>query len=320
MRRDQLIGATENLANALESSKIHQVLLSAIRSSKDPISPNQLFSAYASFMTAYANFGPTEKYLMKLFKVERLIVPEFWEGLIKQDGSPSSMTVRRGITLVTEFLPSVARMLERPSDKSNLAFENPVDPSKTVDSEKIRFFVRDPGVPTLTVGHFSSILGAIEELHSAIETVEQTKHSDLVVASLDSGSDKEFDLLGVAAAVRKLSETLLEVWSRIQSARATKAKVNYGAACEGIAVLVKLNAAEKSNAIPKDQAESIRRTIISSITHLFENGVYTEAMEAQVNPLPSALPVDRRKLLTHQPSESAPLEAPDEGSASNEEI
>jgi hypothetical protein len=134
-------------------------------------------------------------------------------------------------------------------------------------------------------------------------------HTDLVVASLDSGSDKEFDLLGIASAVEKLSQTLLEVWNRIQSVKAVKAKVNYAAACDGIEVLVKLHAAESSNAIPKEQAETIRRTIVGSITTLFENGVYTEAMEGQVIPAPSALPIERRKLLTHQTS------GPDEGPA-----
>jgi hypothetical protein len=305
MRRDQLIHAINNLVGALKAAKVHETVLAATRAAgtKENLSRAELFRSYAHFMTAYADFGEDERYLLSIFGLEPIVTPEFWEKLSRDQGS-SGLTIRRGLSFSIDFLPTIAGMIERESDRTNVTFQDPSDPSQTVETERIRFYVRDPGVPTLTLKHFSTILKSIEDLHSSIETIENLKHSDLVVASLDSGSDKEFDLLGIASAVKKLSETLLEVWNRIQSAKAVKAKVNYGAACEGIAVLVKLHAAEKNNAIPKEQAESIRRTITSSIAELFENGVYTDAMEGQIVPPPSALPIDRRKLLTHEPKKT----------------
>jgi hypothetical protein len=320
MRRDELIEAARNLLGALKASNMTQTVLSATRpNTRDGVASGLLFAAYANFMTNYSSFGENEKTLMKLFHIEPITSTSLWEKLVKPEGNVA-IQVRRGLTFLEEFLPTVISMLERESDRNNATFEDPSDPSRLVESERIRFFVRDPGLPTLTLQHFAGILRSIGELHSSIETVEQYKHTELIVASLDSGSDKEFDLLGIASSVKKLSETLLEVWNRIQAAKATKAKVNYASACEGIAVLVKLNAAEKSNAIPREQAESIRRTIVGSINELFENGVYTAEMENQNIPVPSALPIDRRKLLTHQDKHSMREEtSPDDDIVSADE-
>jgi hypothetical protein len=105
--------------------------------------------------------------------------------------------------------------------------------------------------------------------------------------------------LGIAKAVKILSETLLECWNRYRSAKATDTSVSFKTALEGISVLEKLQLAQQNSSVSAETAESLRRTIVKSTGDLFSNGVYTEAMEGQPNIVPSALPVERRKLLTH---------------------
>jgi hypothetical protein len=149
--------------------------------------------------------------------------------------------------------------------------------------------------------------------------------TELVVGALDSGSDKEFDLLGIAKAVKILSETLLECWNRYRSARAIDTSVSYKTAFEGITLLEKLQVAQQNNSVSAETAESLRRTIVKSIGDLFSNGVYTDAMEGQAIVVPSALPVERRKLLTHtasggnRDSEEDPVPADDEDTAALDE-
>jgi hypothetical protein len=145
-------------------------------------------------------------------------------------------------------------------------------------------------------------MDSIENLHTAITTIYELPPSELVVGALDSGSDKEFDLFGFAKAVKILSDTLLECWNRYRSAKAIDTGVSYKTAIEGIAVLEKLQLAHQNNSVSAETAESLRRTIVKSINDLFSNGVYTDVMEEQTNVVPSALPIERRKLLTHRAS------------------
>jgi hypothetical protein len=301
MRRDELIQALENVRRALSQAKIYQVITASLRSgSKSDAGAAPTYQAYATFMTAYASFGEAEKRVMEALKLTPLTNPEFWTKLLARDPSSAAPgEVRLGAMMVRDFFPDIEKLLSRSTDMVGMNFEDHEKSGQPVEARKIRFFVREPGEPSLTVKHFGQIMESIENLHNAITTIYDLPPSELVVGALDSGSDKEFDLLGIAKAVKILSETLLEGWNRYRSAKATDTSVSYKTALEGITVLEKLQLAQQNNSLSAETAESLRRTIVKSIDDLFSNGVYTDAMEGQTNIVPSALPVERRKLLTH---------------------
>ena len=305
MRRDELIHGIENLRKALSQARIQQVITSALRSGTKPESTSAAgYQAYATFMIAYAGFGEAERKLMGALKLLPIISPEFWTKISARESSGAEAAeARLGTLMVRDFFPAIEELLRRSTDDVGLSFEDLEKSGQPVEARKIRFFIREPGEPSLTVKHFAQIMESIENLHSAITTIYDLPPNELVVGALDSGSDKEFDLLGIAKAVKILSETLLEGWNRCRSAKATDASVSYKTALEGISVLEKLRIAEQSNSISAESAESLRRTIVKSIDDLFSNGVYTEVMEGQPNIVPSALPVERRKLLTHHVSD-----------------
>jgi hypothetical protein len=304
MRRDEIIRAFENVRRALQQAKIYSVINSSLRrSSKAEIATGPALQAYATFMTAYATFGDAEKRILEVLKLTPILNPEFWSKLTVGPDGPSNISVdaRNGAMLARDFFPAFEQLLLRESDTATLSFETAEKPGP-VEAQRIRFFVREPGSPSVTVKHFSEILKAIDNLYGAIETIYELPQADLVVGAMDSGSDKELDIFGIAKAVKILSDTLLECWNRYRTAKALDTSVTYKTAVEGIGLLEKLRAAEGKQSISPEAAESLRRTIVKSIDDLFSNGVYTDAMEGQPNLVPSSLPVERRRLLTHSAS------------------
>ncbi len=305
MRRDELIRAFGNVRNAINAARIYTTLNNLMRrTSKADLTPGPTLQAYATFMTAYAQFGDAEKRIMDAVKLTPITTPEFWTKLLGSDpGVADPVPVRNGAMLVRDFFPEFEKLLERSTDKASVAIEDAEKSGQPVEARRIRFFIREPGDPSVTVKHLLAILQAIDDLYSAISTVYELPHSELVVGALDSGSDKEFDILGIAKAVKILSDMLLEAWNRYRTAKAADTSVSYKTALEGISLLEKLHAAESKQSISREAAESLRRTIVKSIDSLFSNGVYTDAMEDQPNIVPSVLPVERRRLLTHNVSD-----------------
>jgi hypothetical protein len=307
MRRDELIAAIESVRKALQHAEIHAVVQALMRpGSKEQAAGSGIgFQAYATFMIAYSNFGSAEKAILEALKLIPITKPVFWNGLTSKERedrlSDDAVHARQGAILARDFLPAIEQLLRRTTDTVTLTFEDIEKSGQPVEARRIKFFIREPGDPSLTVKHLARIMESIESLHSALSTIHDLPPSELVVGSMDSGSDKEFDLLGIAKAIKILSDTLLECWNRYRSAKAWDTSVSYKTALEGISVLEKLQHAQKNNSVSAETAESLRRTIVKSIDDLFSNGVYTDGMEAQPNIIPSALPVERRKLLTHRP-------------------
>lgn len=123
-----------------------------------------------------------------------------------------------------------------------------------------------------------------------------------------SGSDKSIDFIGLAAAIDKLSNAILQSWDRVRFAKSAKTSASIKTASEGILLISQIATATEHGAMTPEEAEKMRRTVIKSIDDLFANGVYTKAMETVPPFQPDQLIVERRKLITHYGSGSRSLE------------
>jgi hypothetical protein len=199
------------------------------------------------------------------------------------------------LNIFIKAAPSLVNILARAGDEA---------PSKDHKAQldgksKTTFLVKDKDVPDLSLRHLSTILNDVETLYHAIAKIYGIEGGELVVGSMDSGSEKSFDVIGVAAAISKLSSFLLECWNRIRFHSAEKAEKNIKTVSEGLDVLEKINQNLEKRSIDEAEAVRLKKVVLKCVNNLFGNGVYTPEMELVVIVKPSQLPVDRRKMIPY---------------------
>jgi hypothetical protein len=274
---------------------------------------------YAMFRLLHEKFGPPENELLDRFGLKPLVEPDTWATAGRP--TPDGPSLAAKIRYAMETFPKFAKILDRETDE-NLVIqtkENKKGAIQTLATKKITFLVRESDALTLTLKELSSILSDIENIFQSIVKITGAPPSDLVVAALDSGSEKSLDLVGVATAVDKLTAFLLEAWDRVRFARTSKMRASIKTASEGLAVLNELKAAQEKGAISAEEAEKLKRTVLKSVEDLFSKGVYIPEMEESIPVRPSEIPYQRTKLLTHYSGESSPNDAATDGNIFDDE-
>jgi hypothetical protein len=80
-----------------------------------------------------------------------------------------------------------------------------------------------------------------------------------------TGSEKSFDVIGVASAISKLSSFLLECWDRVRFHSAEKAEKNLKTVSEGLEVIEKIRRNLEKRSIDETEAEKLKRDVLKSV-------------------------------------------------------
>lgn len=311
MRRSEIIRGSIRVIEAVTKSRLPDVLelaLRGARSKEKGLSDNiiqEILKFHEQFVTMSNDFGTIERRIFRIFGLEPIFDADFWALVIA--GATSSAEshqlvsrVRRSAWWVREFLPRMIELIQREADRRPISIHTE---KKEIVGEKMTLFIREQEAPNLTTKQFVQIMEAIDELYAIITKVYHIEHSELVVGSLDSGSDKSLDVIGIAKAVEKLSALFLECWDRIRYRHGTLLHANSRAALEGLSVISEIQALQAKKAISDEEAEALTRGIVRNMQTLFKSGVYTSKMEEQRPISPSEIPVERKKLITYSPPE-----------------
>ncbi len=238
--------------------------------------------------------------MVRVLHLEPVFTSAFWNSIVlgNQTGRGETMLVRRGVGFLDDFAPKFGALLVRTSEQQELVLDQNED-RKASETNRLTFLVREPSAPSLTIKAFAEILTSLDTLYSVVLKINGLDATELVVGALDAGSDKSFDVIGVAGAITKLSDLLLQAWDKVRFARALKTTSNFKAALEGLTFLEHLKHTAENGGVSAEEAEKLRRTAVNCISNLFSAGVYTFQMETQPVVKPSQLPVERRKQITH---------------------
>jgi hypothetical protein len=231
---------------------------------------------------------------MDAFGLMKVTEPKFWRSFISADEKNRSETVRArwGTMLIDEYMPPILNLLRSGEETAPIVVREggKKGKQKSIPTRKITFLIRESDIPNLSVEQFGHILDAVQNLYNAILKVHNLGQAELVVGSLDSGSDKSIDIIGVASAIAKLSDLLLQSWDRVRFGRSAKLSTSIKTASDGITLLAQISAAVTAGTISAAEGEKLRRTVVKNIDELFSNGVYTKEMEADVPILPKPTP------------------------------
>jgi hypothetical protein len=244
------------------------------RSRDDKETPTlaQVLDTFATFMNNYSRFSETEREIVTAFNLDPLREAEFWYDMLsaKEVKTRQQAVDARWSTLMMEqYIPKVLHLLQRPLESVPIIVRDSgkkeKSKSKLLPTETVTFFIRESETPNLSVDQFAHILNAVQNLYNVILKVHNLGHSELVVGALDSGSDKSIDIIGVAAAIAKLSELLLQSWDRVRFGRTAKMSASIKTASDGLTLLTQVASAVSAGTITNAEGEKLRRTVVKSI-------------------------------------------------------
>ncbi len=300
MRRRELIDAILSVSETLTSTGASRFFREAGRPEK-PLD-DKILRTYTDFMVASSHFNAAEDAVMSAFGIDPIKEPNLWTGL-PETRRDVFVKCRLGIVFLQDYSESIVKLIERGSAEEGFILQDvKKKQSITMAAQRLTILVREPDHPSLTVKQFAEALHSLEQLYSVIAKVSNLESSELVVGQMDSGSDKSFDVIGIEKGIAQLSNLLLQCWDRVRHGPQHKLSASLKVASDGVTLLEQISAATEKNALTKEEAEKLRRTVIKGVEDLFAKGVYTPQMETQVQPRPSQLPVERRKLLAHHPT------------------
>jgi hypothetical protein len=312
MRREVLLAALANINGALKDSgatEIFRYLNNRPGSKSEETHPSAFLraaiSGYAKFMVAFEKFGDGEKQVLTDFRLSELVESSVWITAEKPQSKIPTLNAR--IRYFLETVTPFSQLLHRESDaKEVIIHAGNKKNRKAVPTKKITFYIREPNSPTLTLREFSSIIDDIENAFQTILKIIKDAPSDLVIVALDSGSEKSLDVVGIAEAVDKLSNFLLEAWDRIRFAHSSKVRANIKAASDGLSLLNELKASQEKGSLSPEEAEKLKRLLLKSVDGLFIKGVYTKEMQENVPTRPNQIDFQRTKLITHYDDKATP--------------
>ncbi len=308
MRRETIVGAIEELQDILSSSKLEQYYVSP-GSSSNP----RLFKVMAEEMPAYAvassKLSEAALQLADNFGFKNLFAMDLWstvlldQGGAKQQGDGPSrelIVAARDARIFLKFSEYIISLIGRASKSSapkDGVTENPKG------NATLTLLLSDDD-DSLKLTELVKSAQDIERLYDSIVTIHKYPKSVLIVKSIDSGSEKSLDLVGVATAIAKLKDLLLESWDRIRFAKSQKINASLVTMSNGLSVLTDIEKAISSKSVSKEQGEKLKKDILKSVDSLFSNGAYISEMITVPMKVQQLLPSRQPAMLTYAPADS----------------
>ena len=244
MRRSEIVKAIDQVSSAIENCNIihfFQIAQKEIRhGGKDPdrllrSGPLgiELIEVLKRYSIAASNFGLLEKEITGIFNLENLTETEFWASLLfNPEGSAKYFINIEKIINGAKSLILIKKLIT--PDLIDLHIKSKTSKS-TIDKFTI-LIIEDNNRLSRPI-RLINVLQGITSLYEAHSSILSLPDDTLLVAACDSGSDKAFDLLGIADVIKALKDTLFSLWDRILFFRQRKLLFNVRLIAEALPVI-----------------------------------------------------------------------------------
>ena len=119
----------------------------------------------------------------------------------------------------------------------------------------------------------------------------------MILLACDSGSDKSFDFLGLAKLVEMVKEIILSLWDRVVFFREKQMGERIDLIAKSLPVIERIVEMEKLNHLAPEQAEILRRNIVSGVEKFIQAGAIIPEVESHSRYNPRQLMAPEPKLL-----------------------
>lgn len=156
-----------------------------------------------------------------------------------------------------------------------------------------------------TAERLSQVLISIGLLYEACATIEGLSPQELSVVACDSGSDKSFDLLGVAKAIDSVKDIIVSIWDRVVFFKERKMETQIELIGKSLPIIDYIGQLEQQNKLGPEEAEILRRKVTEGASKFVRCGaIIPEIEERAASYNPRILMAPEPKLL------SAPTDIP----------
>lgn len=327
MRRQAFLKAVNTIVNDIAETSLQEMVVDLVNAvhKGEPNEVNTAFSfrTFLDYSLRVARYTSSEHKILEIMRVDCLANPDWWQTAPSLDPNDLYFLSRR-LNFTTDNLPLLAAMLEREYVDQTEAEREELAASG-MDTLTI-LLVEDHGQRS-TPDRLIFALQGVSELYQAIATLEGESHSDLAVVAIDSGSDKSFDFLGLAKVMVIVKETFLAIWDRRVFHRHQHVSMCIQTIAESLPIIQQIHDMKEAGAISPEQAELLKRQMVSGTSKLLEVGAISSEMETQPGLSPRGLMRPEPKLLAAPAERSRSIpehdinpDSPDDGNLSEDDI
>jgi hypothetical protein len=253
----------------------------------------------ADYFNRTSHYSEVERKISDILQINSIAEPSSWQGQFsKVDPSfiyPSLNRLKQAV----DILPRFVALLDR-----DYNIDGPTAGEATTESGMTlqTVILTDEGALMSSPERIIELLSALGQIYAVIAEVEQLPTGSLAVVGMDSGSEKSFDLLGLAKIMSELRETLQWAYNSVVFHRHNVTARNLQIASDTLGVVEKIAKLESSKAVTSEQAARMKHGLFNGLEKFAATGAYIPEM-SQNRSSPAVAMRPQPRLLTASPAE-----------------
>ena len=160
-----------------------------------------------------------------------------------------------------------------------------------IPDDIITFEIRNPTEEPASIERLAKATSLILEAYKSVAKIYAENIETLTIVKVESGSGIRIDCKGLGEPIKHLKDLILEAWHKLRHKRHEEVIENNKALFSSLAIMDKIASMERDNKLGKEDAEILRKKIITSVSGLFECG-------ALIPEIPEQETVQNTKLLS----------------------
>ncbi len=279
MRRDEIKKSIRRILDDLSEIDLVPTLgriLSGEGRERDPSSLLSVFQRYSIMVSGYSK---EEIEIIGIMGIDILSDPKLWSALIT-DPSGVAHDIDRRLNFTIENLPRLLRIFEQDYARDRKAAGGR-PPEDFNGRERLTIILAEDAGEYSSPERIVSALAGVSKMYIGIAETHRLDGDGLVVLGCDSGSDKSFDLLGIAQVMHELRDTIIAIWDRRVFYRHQQMSASIELISQSLPVLAEVEELRRTGAILPEQAEIIRRKLVEGATMFLESGSIIPDMETE---------------------------------------
>lgn len=291
MLRSEIINGCHLLVQLIKTSNLEESIDKAFEDNKKIPTPTKeinqgLLKSFSLFSIGYNDLDSVTKKIGEIMGLNKYIDTDNWIPLLRGN-TPRLMNLHSVIRFTKENLPKIVMMLDN-EDYTTIKTEN----------ENL-LLVFPEGVEELSnLERISEGLFAIELLKRGLIEFLKINEQDLVVVSIDSGSDKQFNLKGSGELIKEIKELILSMWDRIVTYKGKKTSEYLDNIAKSLPIIEKIAEMQSSGTISPESAELMKRNIVQGVGKLISSGAIIPEQGDYKRFEPRKLMAPEQKLIT----------------------
>jgi hypothetical protein len=308
MRRTEFATGIQQLHDALVESQLQSLLASMLEDRSEEPATSQVLTVLKEYSLQARQFNEAAHRLAHLLNLDKLESPDTWSQLIDQRDPAFVRRQHERVSVVTDYLPQVAALLQHSARQTLEAAGLTPD-----EAGRLTVLIVEQEDRLSSPQRIAELLTGLEKLYEVCDAVADVKGDKLSVLSCESGADKAFEMVGTPEVITELKNLILSMWDRVVFFRDRDLPERIERVAESLFVHERINSLEQ--AIGPEHAEILRRALKAGVTKFMEAGALIPEIEERAQHDPRRLMTPEPKLLVSSATEAPAPQSAGEQSA-----